>query len=211
MTIIIVMLSIISVNHVNASQSNEKSLDQQIESAKNIKLVQRFFSFSTSYDIIIDGDVVGHIKGDFFHPFGDDLKIQTLDGQTIYAEHQQRRLLHLSLTRGGVFINKSGNIDGAMREEMFWLFKHQFKIYNQDGHYIGRSYQDPWHFFSTVYKITDSKDKPIIQGKTEFLHLTKQIKVSRIKSSKKISMKQALIIMTIEEAIDDANSSKDNS
>ena len=210
MTVITVVLSIVFVNHVSASQSNEESLDQQIESAKNIKLVQKFFSFSTSYDIIIDGDVVGHIKGDFFHPFGDDLKIQTLDGQTIYAEHQQRRLLNLSLTRGGVFINKSGNIDGAIREEMFWLFEHQFKIYDQDGHHVGQSYQDPWHFFSTIYKITDSKDKPIIQGKMESLHLTKQIKVSRIKSSKKISMKQALIIITVEEAIDDANSSKDD-
>ena len=78
------MMSFSTVS-ANGDVSPAQQLDSQIESAKNIKLIQKFFSFSTSYDIVINGDVVGHIKGDFYHPFGDDLKIQTLSGKTIYS------------------------------------------------------------------------------------------------------------------------------
>lgn len=211
--IIAMMFSFIMMSFSTVSANDEVSpaqqLDNQIESAKNIKLVQKFFSFSTSYDIVIDGDVVGHIKGDFYHPFGDDLKIQTLSGKTIYSEQQQRRLLNLSITRGGVFVNQDDQPVGAIREEMFMLFSHQFKIFDQDGHHIGQSYQDPWHFFSKYYKIVNKKNKTIISGKSESLHLTTQIKVQRIAASKTVSMKQALLIMTIEEAIDEANSNND--
>lgn len=211
--IIIAMMFSITMSFSTASANDNVSpaqqLDNQIESAKNIKLVQKFFSFSTSYDIVIDGDVVGHIKGDFYHPFGDDLKIQTLSGKTIYSEQQQRRLLNLSIARGGVFVNQDDQPVGAIREEMFMLFSHQFKIFDQDGHHIGQSYQDPWHFFSKYYKIVNKKNKTIISGKSESLHLTTQIKVQRVASSKTVSMKQALLIMTIEEAIDEANSNND--
>lgn len=212
--IIIVMLFSFAMMSFSTASANDKvspaqQLDNQIESAKNIKLIQKFFSFSTSYDIVINGDVVGHIKGDFYHPFGDDLKIQTLSGETIYSEQQQRRLLNLSITRGGVFVNQDDQPVGAIREEMFMLFSHQFKIFDQDGHHIGQSYQDPWHFFSKYYKIVNKKNKTIISGKSESLHLTTQIKVQRVTPSNTVSMKQALLIMTIEEAIDEANSNND--
>jgi len=202
------MMSFSTVS-ANGDVSPAQQLDSQIESAKNIKLIQKFFSFSTSYDIVIDDNVVGHIKGDFYHPFGDDLKIQTLSGKTIYSEQQQRRLLNLSIARGGVFVNQNDQPVGAIREEMFMLFSHQFKIFDQDGQHVGQSYQDPWHFFSKYYKIVNKKNKTIISGKSESLHLTTQIKVRRMSSSKTVSMKQALLIMTIEEAIDEANSDND--
>lgn len=211
--IIVMLFSFAMMSFSTVSANDEASpaqqLDKQIESAKNIKLIQKFFSFSTSYDIVIDGDVVGHIKGDFYHPFGDDLKIQTLSGETIYSEQQQRRLLNLSITRGGVFVNQDNQPVGAIREEMFMLFSHQFKIFDQDGHHVGQSYQDPWHFFSKYYKIVNKKNESIISGKSESLHLTTQIKVQRVAPSNTVSMKQALLIMTIEEAIDEANSNND--
>lgn len=212
-TMIVTILGfiLISVGDASANDnlSSAQQLDNQIESAKNIKLVEKFFSFSTSYDIVIDGKVIGHIKGDFYHPFGDDLKIQTLSGTTIYSEHQQRRLLNLSITRGGVFVNQDNQPDGAIREELFMLFSHQFKIFDQDGNHVGRSYQDPWHFFSTYYKVVNKKNQTLVSGKAESLHVTTQIKVRRLSSSKTVSMKQALLIMTIEEAITEANSDND--
>lgn len=207
--ITITIMTLLNVTSVSADTNNKVSLDQQIEQAHKIKLVQKFFSFSTSYDIIIKGETVGQIKGDFFHPFGDTLRIIDHDNNTIYSEQQQSRWMNLSLTRGGVFINQNDQTDGAIREEMFMLFNHQFRIFNSNGQHIGQSYQDPWHFFSTYYKITNKNKDTVIQGEMESLHLTKQITVSKIKASK-ISMKQALIIMTIEEAIDDAESSKSN-
>ena len=212
-TMIVTILAFIlmSAGNISANDniSSAQQLDNQIESTKNITLVQKFFSFSTSYDIVIDGKVVGHIKGDFYHPFGDDLKIQTLSGTTIYSEQQQRRLLNMSIPRGGVFVNQDDQPDGAIREELFMLFLHQFKIFDQDGHHVGQSYQDPWHFFSTYYKIVNKKNQTIISGKAEVLHATTQIKVRRLSSSKTVSMKQALLIMTIEEAIAEANSDND--
>lgn len=198
----------VSNTHVNFtpdSVSANSTLDQKLESSNKITLLQNFFSYSTSYDIKIKDKTVGHITGDFYHPFGDTLRITDMHNKTIYSEEQQSRWLNMSFNRGGVFKTKSGNSDGAI-EENFTFMNHEFQIYNKKGKSVGLSTKDPWHLMSNVYNLTDNNDTNIISGEAEQYHINKQIVIHRKAKSKDISMKKAILIMTIEEAIEE----KDN-
>lgn len=182
--------------------SADTSLDQKIESSKKITLRQNFFSYSTSYDILIKGQTVGHITGDFYHPFGDTLRITDMHDTTIYSEEQQSRWLSLSINRSGMFRNAKGQSEGSIEENNTFM-NHEFQIYDEKGKSIGTSTKDPWHFMSKTYTIKDNNDNEMISGETENYHITKQIVIQKHKSSKNISMKKAMLIMTIEEAIEE--------
>lgn len=184
-----------------ASKTPAQKLDEQLEQAKKVELVQKFFRLSTSYDIKIDGKVVGTLTGDFWHPFGDSLKIESSDGTVIYSEQQSRRMLSLSIARGGVFYNQAGEFDGALRENVWALFWHQYQVLDKSGTVIASSRRNPWQLFSTSYQVKDTQGAKLYRATTERWHLTKQIKIERLGDGDKVSMKQMLIVTAIEEAI----------
>ena len=193
-----------------ADQATEriKQLDTTLEQAQEVTLVQKFFRLSTSYDVRVAGKSVGTLTGDFWHPFGDTLALETPAGDVAYREHQSRRLLALSIARGGVFATADGTYDGALREKVWALFFHQYQFLDKSGDVVGQSRRNPFHLFATSYRITDNTGKRLYTATTERWHLTKQIKIKQVRSSKQINMKKAVMVTAIKEAIDEAKRSK---
>lgn len=193
-----------------ADQATEriKQLDTTLEQAQEVTLVQKFFRLSTSYDVRVAGKSVGTLTGDFWHPFGDTLALETPAGDVAYREHQSRRLLALSIARGGVFATADGTYDGALREKVWALFFHQYQFLDKSGDVVGQSRRNPFHLFATSYRITDNNGKRLYTATTERWHLTKQIKIKQVRSSKQINMKKAVMVTAIEEAINEAKRSK---
>ncbi|UOX37786.1 hypothetical protein [Weissella cibaria] len=170
--------------------------------------MQKFFRLSTSYDVRVAGKSVGTLTGDFWHPFGDTLALETPDGDVAYREHQSRRLLALSIARGGVFATADGTYDGALRKKVWALFFHQYQFLDKAGDVVGQSRRNPFHLFATSYRITDNTGKRLYTATTERWHLTKQIKIKQVRSSKQINMNKAVMVTAIEEAIGEAKRSK---
>lgn len=209
--IILAMFTLLSFSVISHKVSADSidDLNSKIEHANKIELEQNFFAFSTSYDIIIKGDVVGTLTGDFYHPFGDTLKIKTLDDKTTYSEIQQSRWMNMSINRGGVFKDRNNKQIGAIKEVPFQLFSHQFNIYNEKGNKVGSSYKDPFHLASNHYLIKNKSGGTVFKGVTDSFRINKTIDIKRIKKSKDVTMKKALIIMAIEEAIEEKDKDDD--
>ncbi|MEY4664100.1 hypothetical protein FO439_04785 [Weissella cibaria] len=144
-----------------------KQLDTTLEQAQEVTLVQKFFRLSTSYDVRVAGKSVGTLTGDFWHPFGDTLALETPAGDVAYREHQSRRLLALSIARGGVFATADGTYDGALREKVWALFFHQYQFLDKSGDVVGQSRRNPFHLFATSYRITDNNGKRLYTATTE--------------------------------------------
>lgn len=98
--------------------------------------------------------------------------------------------------------------DGALREKVWALFFHQYQFLDKAGDVVGQSRRNPFHLFATSYRITDNNGKRLYTATTERWHLTKQIKIKQVRSSKQINMKKAVMVTAIEEAIDEAKRSK---
>lgn len=206
-TITILLLSMFilitpTVAHASTSDQRIDALDTQLENANTVTLKEKFFRLSTEYEILIKNKKVGSIQGDFWHPLGDTIRIETTKGDIVYSEEQSRRLLHLSIKRGGIFYDKNDNFDGSIEEKPFNLFFHQFEITDHNTNVSGNSFKDPWHFFRDIYLIKNNENKTIFNATASHTHLTTHIKIRKLQPDSDISMKKAMIITAIEEAIE---------
>ena len=199
LVVVTAMILFTTSNVQAADQETEriKQLDTTLEQAQEVTLVQKFFRLSTSYDVRVAGKSVGTLTGDFWHPFGDTLALETPAGDVAYREHQSRRLLALSIARGGVFATADGTYDGALREKVWALFFHQYQFLDKSGDIVGQSRRNPFHLFATSYRITDNNGKRLYTATTERWHLTKKNKNTQVRSSNQINMNKAFMVKEI--------------
>lgn len=165
-----------------------QSLEEILDEASEIKLQRQIFSFRKHYYISVDNVVVGEVKGRFFTPFGDKLKIIDSKGNVVKSEYQIKRLgptygslFNISLNRLAEVSDANGNVTGYIGEEKlrdFLKLNRRQYFYDENGEKIGTGKQK-FFILCKDYTITNSEGNEAYDIDGNILSLTSKFKITK--------------------------------
>lgn len=120
-----VMVAIIGINMIQtalfAGQKTKYTSEEAINiinDAESITLKKNYITFWVKdYQIVVDDEIVGEIKGKVFHPFGNIFTMYSSNGDVIMSEKEE--ILHLN--KQAQFYNANGNEDGRLEGAYFHI------------------------------------------------------------------------------------------
>lgn len=190
----------------DVTPSDERSLEQILKDAKNIKIEERVITINKEYDIIVDGNVVGTITGKYINITGDVFELKDAKGNLLASEKQIKRW-GIKLNRLAEVLDKSGNTTGYIGEnvisDLFSISKYKFHFYdNSKNEYASTKEQVLSLFYK--FKIYNNNDEEVYEVEKEFSMWGDEYTITKIKDSD-VSVENAIFLTCIIDAIRDAN------
>ncbi|MHA7611938.1 hypothetical protein ACX2QB_06260 [Weissella viridescens] len=174
---------------------------------QTIELRENLSFKHNNYDIKLDGEKVGYVTGDFFHPFGDTISIHDNSGKVIYSERQQRRRWSFSLVRQGSFYDKNHQFAGKMKAPFWQFFTKNYRLYDSNGKQIGKSTQNNWkNILHHTYDIK-SGGQVVWQGRNS-VHVVRDTVYLKHLHNSKVPAEQAIIVTLVHQAVSHADKKK---
>lgn len=180
--------STVSVDYTTptASAYTQVEVSNKIEDATTITLRSHKMSLSKGVDVIIDGEKLGTVEGEFLHLL-DTLNFKDLEGTVLATSGEKLDFLK---TDWGV-VDGEGNPLYQAESKAFSIRNVNYKLFDSDGEEVGTMKSNLLDFANGEIKDTEGNVIAEIEGNI----LNKNLKIT-IKQKDKIDNKSLILLAT---------------
>lgn len=185
--------------------------------AQELRIEERILSVGKDYDVLADGVRVATVSGKDLNLWADKFTLETTDGEELASEKENKRVF-IKYNRSAEFFDAQGNTTGYLAEKRFtnlltpgYIF-HFFDEAKQEvgnSQKIGRGAIDLHHLYGTDGSIEYTLDhKFTFWGSIAGFDSADEYSIKRKDPNSKIPLEHAILLVCIEDAIKDSQTSK---
>lgn len=187
-------------------KDDKKDIEQILKEAKSIKIEEHVITVNKEYDVIVAGDVIATVTGQFINITGDVFEFKDMNGNLLASEKQIKRW-GIKLNRLAEVYDANGNTTGYIGEDvisdLFSISKYKFHLYDKDKKEYASTKEQILSLFYK-FKIYNDNDEEVYTVEKDFSIWGDEYTITKVKDSD-VSEKDVIFLTCIIDAIRDAN------